>query len=192
MAEVIGSLRDDKATFGEKEVLKRLENGLSDENTVYVECPLNDGPIQRFPDFIVVTNFGVVIVEVKDWVVVLDFDKYHIRIQEKGGRTRQEKNPVLTARDYATVLNNELQKIPALVDEQRGKCHVPWGYTVVFPHLPTSTISRMRQVWGENNVLNLQDVEPYLIQRRSHLPAFNSQPRAGCISDGNQSGHIHQ
>jgi len=166
MGEVIGFLRDDQATFGEKAVLQKLENGLPPEFTIYVECPIPTRTIARFPDFIVVSNFGVVVLEVKDWVHVSRFDPSGVDVYEKDGRTRREHNPVTTARGYSLVLNQRLETIPQLVDDRRHRTNVPWGYAVVFPHLPISTITQMRTTWGEHNVLNLDDLHPDRVTQR--------------------------
>ena len=166
MPEVIGFLREDKATFGEKEVLKRLEAGLPSDFYVYVECPICTEKIQRFPDFIVVSNFGVVVLEVKDWLQVIEFDKYNVKVFQKGGKQRIEKNPTISVREIAIALNDQLKAIPELLDQKRQKSNVPWGYAVIFPHLPTSIISQMRSLWGASSVLNLSDLEPYLVTQR--------------------------
>lgn len=179
MGEVIGFLREDKATYGEKEVLKRLETGLPPDFSVYVECPILTDRMQRFPDFIVLTNFGVVVLEVKDWIQVTEFDKFNVKVFTKGGKQRLEKNPVLTARDFAIALNQQLQKVPELIDQRRMKCNIPWGYAVVFPHLPTSIITQMRNVWGEPYILNLDDLEPFLLTQRlkATVPRYSTLRR---------------
>jgi hypothetical protein len=76
MGEVIGYLRPDKATYGEKLVLQKLETSLPPDFTIYVECPLHDDRLEHFPDFIILANYGVVVLEVKDWVQIVKIDKY--------------------------------------------------------------------------------------------------------------------
>jgi len=112
MGQVIGYLRQDRATHGEKLTLRKLESSLPNDFYVYVECPLQHHRIQRFPDFIVVCNFGVVVLEVKDWVQIVEANKYEAKIRRRDGRLSHEKNPVLDARDCATLLASELQTIP--------------------------------------------------------------------------------
>ncbi len=56
MAEIIGFLRDDSATFGEKLVLKLLRQNLPKEFTVFVETPIHKKREIRYPDFIVLTQ----------------------------------------------------------------------------------------------------------------------------------------
>ena len=71
MAEVIGFLRED-ATYGEKATLKLLGKNLPKDFTVYVESPIHKKRDIRYPDFVVVTNYGVIVLEVKDWVTILN------------------------------------------------------------------------------------------------------------------------
>jgi hypothetical protein len=68
MAQIYGFLREDKSTHGEQIVLSKLKENLPKEYFVYVECPLPDRRGHRYPDFIVVTNYGVIVLEVKDWI----------------------------------------------------------------------------------------------------------------------------
>ena len=61
MAQVFGSLREDRATYGEKKVLKLLKENLPKEYDGYVACPLPAKRDIRPPDFIVSTNYGVIV-----------------------------------------------------------------------------------------------------------------------------------
>lgn len=164
MAEVQGFLRED-ATHGEQVVLKNLKNNLPRDFTVYVECPLRHKRMQRFPDFIVVANYGVLVLEVKDWVEILRADRYQVRIRDRGNRERDEKNPVFTAREFALVLQQNLKEIPELVNENQ-LLEVPWGYGVVFPNLGTAATSHLRVALGENLVLGQNDIGPDIILKR--------------------------
>ena len=65
MAEVIGFLREN-ATHGEKTTLQLLQENLPKEYSIYVEIPLHGQRDIRYPDFIILTNFGVIVLEVKD------------------------------------------------------------------------------------------------------------------------------
>jgi len=165
MGEVIGYLRPDKATYGEELVLQTLQASLPSDFIIYVECPLHDGRLERFPDFIVLANYGVVVLEVKDWVQIVEIDKYHARIRDRGNRTRRERNPVHVARDYALLLADELQKVPELLRDNR-KLRVPWGYAAVFPNLPPSVLTQLRSVWGEPFVLGEADLGQPVVTRR--------------------------
>jgi hypothetical protein len=185
MAEVQGFLRED-ATHGERVVLKNLKNNLPRDFTVYVEYPLQHRRMQRFPDFIVVTNYGVLVLEVKDWVEILKADRYQVRIRSRGNQERDEKNPVFTARDYALALQENLKEIPELVNEKQ-QLEVPWGYGVVFPNLGTAATSHLRVALGENLVMGQGDIGPDIILKR--LREMIPEGRAAALS-GEQLRHI--
>jgi len=156
MAEVIGYLREDRATHGEETTLEQLRTELPDTYTVYVECPLRWKDIERNPDFVVVAPYGVIVLEVKDWVQLGErVDQFDVEVWERGGRVRHEKNPVAGARDCATLLASKLQEVPELLNAG-GKPDVAWGYGVVFPNLPYTVISKLRQVWGEPYVFGAE------------------------------------
>ena len=165
MGQVIGYLREDMATHGEKLVLRKLRDSLPDDFTVYVECPLQHHRIQRFPDFIVLFKFGVVVLEVKDWVTIMSVDRYGATIRRRDGVINRRKNPVLEARDCATLLASELQTIPQLLG-RRSKVFVPWGYAAILPNLHASVIAQIRDAWGEAYVLGAGDLEPHVVAER--------------------------
>ena len=172
MAQVIGSLRDDKATHGERIVLRKLKDNLPNEYFVYVECPLPDKRGHRYPDFIVVTNYGVIILEVKDWIQIQWADRYKAEIRTRSNKSRQVGNPVNQARDTAIHLSDVLKENKAKFREQK-KSTIPWGYAVVLPNLGPATISQLRHAWGDEFVLHLDDLDAALIKSRLRvtLPA---------------------
>ena len=75
MAEVVGFLREN-ATHGEKLAVELLGQNLPKEYTVYVETPIHKEHDLRYPDFIVLTNYGVMVLEVKDWVIVQNAESF--------------------------------------------------------------------------------------------------------------------
>ena len=125
MAEVIGYLNED-ATSGERRVLRALSDSLPRDFTVYVECPLHDENMERMPDFIILAPFGVVILEVKDWVYIVEADKFYAKIRTRSGGIRRHKSPVSGARGLAHILARKLERVPALLGE-RHRLKIPWG-----------------------------------------------------------------
>lgn len=173
MAQIFGFLREDKATHGEKLVLKHLKNNLPNDFAVYVECPIHDRRQLRYPDFIVSTNYGVVVLEVKDWVTVQKADRFGAEIFTRDQRTRREGNPIIQARELALLLINEFRRIQGQMGKSGEIKDVPWGYAAVLPNLPTSVITQLRKAWGEEFVLNLDDLGPdrALARLKDTLPA---------------------
>lgn len=163
MAEMIGFLRED-ATFGEKKVFALLQQNLPKEYTVYVETPIRQKRELRYPDFIILTNYGVIVLEVKDWVIIQSAHPQGAEVRTRSGETRHELNPVTVARGFAIALSNELNG--RLLGGDPGET-VPWSYATVLINLPASTITRLRSAWGEEFVLGQADLEnPDLLQDR--------------------------
>ena len=106
MAEVIGFLRND-ATYGEQQTKRLLQQNLPKEYTVYVETPIYKSREIRYPDFIILTNYGLIVLEVKDWVMIIKADPQGCEIRTRAGETRRESNPVYIARDMAITLSQE-------------------------------------------------------------------------------------
>ncbi len=92
MAEVIGNLREN-ATEGEKRTLKFLKQNLPKEFTVYVEPQVFSEREMRYPDFIVVSNYGYVVLEVKDWIQIQKVDPQRAFIVTK--KEKLEKRKIL-------------------------------------------------------------------------------------------------
>lgn len=164
MAQVQGFLREDKATFGEKTVLRLLRSNLPAHYTVYVECPIFGERKQRFPDFIVTTDYGVIVLEVKDWVNLISANRFQVNILTRDNKQREESNPVNKARENAILLQDELKHVPELLND-RHNLKVAWGYAVVFPNLTPVMISRLRNVWGDEFVLGQADLQQHLIKK---------------------------
>ncbi|RMF26295.1 MAG: hypothetical protein D6759_19885 [Chloroflexi bacterium] len=160
MAKVIGHLNE-RATYGEKLVLEKLRAFLPADFYVYVECPITHGSGQRFPDFIVVCNMGVFVLEVKDWVQVARADPERAEIIRRNGKIARERNPVLIAREYALLLQDTLRK-----EAKGAEVKVPWGYAAVLPNLPAARITQLAKVWGESYLLGKNDLRPEHLTKR--------------------------
>ncbi|RLC74879.1 MAG: hypothetical protein DRJ03_31205 [Chloroflexi bacterium] len=173
MAKIIGHIREDQATYGEKRVLKTLASSLPADFYVYVECPLHDKDMERMPDFIVLTTFGVIVLEVKDWVWIIEADKSNVKIRTRKEKEHTHRNPVHIAREFAHILTQKLQQVPELRKNER-KTKIPWGYAAVLPNLKPSIISRLRTVWGEPYVLALGDLGPSVVTKRlkATIPSY--------------------
>jgi hypothetical protein len=155
MAEIRGELRND-ATYGEKLTLKLLKQNLPKDFTVYVETPIHKKREIRYPDFIVLTNYGVIVLEVKDWVSIEGADKHHIRVRTRQNEVRSERNPVTVARELAIDLSNELNT--KRNNGESGETP-PWSYAAVLINLTPTMISRLQPVCGEDYLFGKADLE---------------------------------
>lgn len=164
MAKVIGQPREGKATYGEKEVFRLLTKNLPNDFTVYAECPVTEERLDVHPDFIILTNYGFIVLEVKDWYIT-KADAYHAYVTTSSNESRKYPNPVETVRNYAQSLRNKFklhkEKYNRQIDDR-----IPFGYAVVLPHTGTAQKSQLQRAWGENYVFNLQDLNPGFINKR--------------------------
>ncbi len=156
MAQIFGRLREDKSTYGEKEVLKRLKANLPKEFSVYVECPIPNEREITHPDFIILTNYGFIILEVKDWKVIRKANSYSATIIIRGNKEIRQPNPVETSRDYAIDLINKIKRHKNQYNP-RIDDHIPYGYAVVLTHVSSAQKTQLRRTWGNNFVMNLTD-----------------------------------
>jgi hypothetical protein len=155
MAEVRGELREN-ATYGEKETLRLLKQNLPREFTIYVEVPIHKYRDIRYPDFIILTNYGVIVLEVKDWVFIEHAEPSGAIIRSKNNETHSEPNPVTKAREMAISLSELLNTknnsdIPGET--------IPWSYAAILFNLPSSIITQLYLPWGENFVFGKFDLE---------------------------------
>lgn len=107
MAKPIGQPREGKATFGEKEVFRLLTKNLPNDFSVYAECPITENRQDFHPDFIVLTNYGFVVLEVKDWKSIDRVDAYYAYVNTSSSERKKFRNPVEVVREYAQSLKNK-------------------------------------------------------------------------------------
>ncbi len=155
MAEVRGELREN-ATYGEKETLRLLKQNLPDEYTIYVEVPIHKYREIRYPDFIILTDYGVIVLEVKDWVQIEKVEPTWAIVRNRNNETHTEPNPVTKARDMAIALSEILNK--KFHSEPQGEA-IPWSYAAILFNLPPSIITQLYVPWGEEFVLGKFDLE---------------------------------
>jgi len=165
MAKAIGQLREGKATFGEKEVFRLLTKNLPNDFSVYAECPITENRQDFHPDFIVLTNYGFVVLEVKDWKSIDRVDAYYAYVNTSSSERKKFRNPVEVVREYAQSLKNKFtlhkKKYNYQIDDQ-----IPFGYAVVMTHVGYAKKSQLQRAWGENYVFNLDDLNPGYINKR--------------------------
>lgn len=149
-AEVFGFLRDD-ATFGEKITLDLLKRNLPSDYRVFVETPIHGDREDRFPDFIIATNYGVIVIEVKDWIQLVRLDPSGCTIRTREQVERKESNPVTIAREMGIALEEHFRK-KQLRKQLNGV--IGWGHMAILPRLGLGAISQAKAVWGEERVIS--------------------------------------
>jgi len=162
-AEVFGYLRDD-ATFGEKMTLDLLKRNLPSDFRVFVETPIHGDREDRFPDFIITTNYGVIVIEVKDWIQLVRLDPSGCTVRTREQVERKESNPVTIARDMGIALEEHFKK-KQLKKQLNGA--IGWGHMAILPRLGLGAISQAKAVWGEDRVVSESEMRnPNILRSR--------------------------
>src|SRR5262245_37923835 len=74
------------------------------------------------PDFVIVLrNKGVAVVEVKDWVEILNADQESIEIRRRDGERMTQRNPALVVEEYAYALTDRFKERQELCERYQGK-----------------------------------------------------------------------
>ena len=88
------------STFGEQHIdtlLRKLVSRRKDLFYVTEPAIKADRSLHVHPDFVIVSaKQGVIVLEVKDWIKILEADQKHIIIQRRDGSKSKEPNPSLT------------------------------------------------------------------------------------------------
>ena len=154
---------------GEKPGEKLVYNALS---RMPVDCLIYPQPMLvhrrevRYPDFVIVCQeWGVIVLEVKDWSQILERYPREARIRHLDGREEIDTSPVEQARVAAHVLESMLRQDEALCN-YAGKLDFSYAYGGVLPHVPSSTVTWLEQEWGEGYVLGREDLDPDRLMHR--------------------------
>ena len=162
MAQIIGHLRKN-ATFGEKVVFKALRDNLPNEFTVYVETPIYRHRKVSNPDFIVLTNYGFIILEVKDWYNFINIDRIGATINTDDG-PKYYRNPVGQARDYALDLVNVIGIVSSRMNLNKPP-KVPYGFGVILPNLMGYHRKSVREAWGDSFIMDKDNLVEHLLKQ---------------------------
>jgi hypothetical protein len=169
-------------TYGEGRVddlLKKLVRTRKDLFYVAEPAIKADRSLHVHPDFVIVSaKQGVIVLEVKDWIKILEADQKHIMIQRRDGSKSKEPNPALTAREYALNLSSELQRVDGLIKKRNGRVELqfPWMYGVAFPNVDSEIIQRMTRanIWGRGFAFGRDELTD--AQFESSLAAIPTPP----------------
>lgn len=152
-------------------MLAFLRKGLPDSFVVYAEYLLDDGRTERAPDFTILADYGLVVLEVKDIAHALRMDNYWIWTPGPGRSEIRQKNPVRQAREAVTLFIDEIHRRLQATDTAK-KPNIAWGYAAVFTNMHTTGLSRLQTSFGKNRVLSLDQFmrEPAEKLLRETLP----------------------
>lgn len=120
-------------TYGEQKVKKLLDQfqrAYADRFFFQQEYRIQNAnrPSTR-PDFVaVMAEYGVVVVEVKDWVKINEATQKQVVLQRKDGQLMVEENPIITAQNYAYDLSDALNHRVELCAPYKGKQALKFPY----------------------------------------------------------------
>ncbi|WP_088889809.1 3'-5' exonuclease [Leptolyngbya ohadii] len=127
-----------RMTAGERRLARVLESHLDDDYLLWYDVPI--GPKRLHPDFIVLhPGRGLFVLEVKDWKLstIAQVNPGEVTIVTPDG-TKQVKNPLEQARDYALAINKMLEGDDQLVQQfgrYAGNLICPYAYGVVLTNI---------------------------------------------------------
>lgn len=143
---------------GDQRVFEALK-ALPSECIVYAQPNLIYKSEIADPDYIIVNKYwGVIVLEVKDWVRVDKIDKYGLMVyRTKLHKWENEHNPVNQAKNAAHILHNMLTDDPDLRN-YAGKLDFSYAYGVVLPNLFGVSINNCNHHWGQGCVLGESEI----------------------------------
>jgi hypothetical protein len=146
---------------------------LPDDYIIYAQKKLVHGSQERNPDYVIVhREYGVIVIEVKDWIKVEKRDEKNAWVYRyKVGKCEQATSPVEQARQAAHVLIKKLEEDPDLRN-YAGKLDFPYRFAGALPHLPMPTITWLEKAWGVGTLLGRDDLTAERIRDKvTHIPA---------------------
>lgn len=186
---------------GDQRVYEALHY-LPDDAIVYAQPKLVYRNQTRNPDYVIVyAQWGVIVLEVKDWTDIQDADGRHAYLLDrKTGEQVEKTSPVEQARIAAQVLSDMLKEDSNL-RSYAGKLDFSYAYGGVLPLFPTSRITWLERFWGKGYVLGKSDLHRQVITERIAQinPEFRrlmteAQVRAVCaiLDELNKNCHAGQ
>ena len=167
MAVVIGDLLP-TATSGERRVLDLLKR-LPDSYFVWPELPINRTHL-HYPDFVLLHHhYGIMVLEVKDWVDIVRADYATFTVRTRAGQERSEKNPFNEARHITIAIKEKLEEEACLLNRDgphRGKLMMPCSFAVVFSNLTRMLVYHLGELVPPQYFIAQDDLEPGRLEDR--------------------------
>jgi len=151
--------------FGDRYVYNSFKN-LSDEWIVYSQPEINYKRERRTPDFVILhQGYGVFVLEVKDWVTILDQNKKEAKIRRNDGHIYWDKSPLEQAKLTMYLIKNHLQE--SLINRNiLGEFNYRFRYGGILIHQKAAKISQLEEVWGDGYLLGVDDLEADNLERK--------------------------
>lgn len=143
---------------GDKRVFHALKN-LPSDCYVYAQPLLVHKSERREPDYVIVyKNWGVIVLEVKDWVNIKSIKRRGLEVyRTEKQRWEYETSPVDQARNAAFTLKNMLTELDELRNSS-GNLDFSYAFGAALPNLPNVLINNCNHAWGEGTILGMSDL----------------------------------
>lgn len=156
--------KDDDQTYGEKLVDELFGKLPQKAYRTFAEPRIITKNGHSKPDFVLVSaKYGVVVVEVKDWVKLLGGDQKQITIERRNGQRVTERNPYDIAEGYAHDLAKRFETNADLMHKYRGrrKLKFPWQPLVILPNIGQDIIRQFQEtgIWPQHVIWGKEQVE---------------------------------
>src|SRR5688500_17066593 len=140
---------DRHTTYGERyiEKLLRAIEKTNRHEMFYVKeprIPLPDGGSST-PDFVIaLKHYGVVILEVKDWVNLREANQREVQVTHKDGSASTYRDPIEQAKDYAFDLTRRFEQRQELMEvyRDRRKIRFPWQVAAALPNIQQAIVDQ--------------------------------------------------
>lgn len=156
MATIFGSKGK---TQGEQIVYKQLST-LPDEWIIYSQPTIVSDSTNRYPDFVIIhEDIGVLVLEVKDWVIVTECDDKRAKVRRTHNSVEEwDESPVEQAKNACYTIQDELVKYNELLDSA-SKLSFPWRFAGILPKFYPDQINQLRPIWGRYHLFGSLDIE---------------------------------
>ena len=164
MAEIIPLEVPADATRGEKQMHALLKAALVPDEEFIVWFEPKPGGVRQRPDFLVWSQrVGLLIIEVKDWVIeqIAAMDAAQCTVL-KGERREDHPSPTQQAYKYSLEYRDYLYRQPELRDLREGyggKLLFPVGSCAAFTNIRRAEAEKIVSVLGESSCLFADDLE---------------------------------
>lgn len=153
-----------RPTYGEK-LLNHLLRDLPKKQFFHHYEPqivTADGSSSK-PDFIIVSAlYGVIVLEVKDWVKILSGNQETIQTIRADGTPMIHNNPMRIAEGYAYDLKKRFEERAELWEQYKGKTALrfPWQCMVALPRISQDVIRQFERkgIWPRGTVLGKEQL----------------------------------
>jgi hypothetical protein len=167
-----------RPTYGEK-LLNQLLRDLPKKQFFFHYEPqivTPDGKSSK-PDFILVSAlYGVVVLEVKDWVKLVSGNQQTIQTIRSDGTPMIHDNPMRIAEGYAYDLKRRFEERAELWEQYKGKTclRFPWQCMVALPRISQDIIQQFERkgIWPKGTVIGKERLASaaHLQQAIENLP----------------------